>query len=271
MARTRTIRPEFYSDEKLANVDPVVRLLYIGTWTTSDDYGVTKGHPLWLKSQIFPYDNFSEEDMTGWLSELVEIGLLVPFEHRGEHYYHIPKFLKYQKINRPSTTRNPEVPDTLTEDSLSTHDTLTEDSLTKQKQKQKQKYKQKQKQKRASDSSCVSLFDSLIEYYNDRITAVGLTRMRITEFPRAVADVVFSAEDFSLEDFKTAIDGCLGKKFNRADPSRLRPQTIFKDRSTIGSYIEAAKNPEVDDAGNEIDHQKARNLKIVEEVCGGDE
>ena len=46
MARSRVIKPEFWSDEKLARVSREARLLYIGLWSTCDDAGRTKGHRL---------------------------------------------------------------------------------------------------------------------------------------------------------------------------------------------------------------------------------
>jgi len=57
MARIRTIKPEFWDDEKLSLVSRDARLTFIGMWTFSDDYGVVKGASVWLKSKIFPYDN----------------------------------------------------------------------------------------------------------------------------------------------------------------------------------------------------------------------
>jgi hypothetical protein len=46
------IKPEFWSDEKLAALSLQARLIYIGLWNLSDDYGVVKGHPLcWLEAK----------------------------------------------------------------------------------------------------------------------------------------------------------------------------------------------------------------------------
>ena len=42
MARSRILKPEFWSDEKLAQVAREARLAFAGLWTCSDDYGVTK-------------------------------------------------------------------------------------------------------------------------------------------------------------------------------------------------------------------------------------
>jgi hypothetical protein len=111
MARSRIIRPEFFDDEKLATISRDARYLFIGLWKCSDDYGVTKGHKLWIKSQVFPYDNdINENIMEKLLSELESIKVIEPFEANDEHYYNIPKFLNHQKIDHPSKTRNPAKP-----------------------------------------------------------------------------------------------------------------------------------------------------------------
>ena len=111
MARARVIRPEFWSDEKLASVSRESRLTYVGMWGTSDDYGVTKGNPAWLRSQIFPYDDdVTVARMTEWLRELESIRRILPFIDCGEKYYYIPKFIEHQKVDKPSKTRNPAPP-----------------------------------------------------------------------------------------------------------------------------------------------------------------
>ena len=110
MARSRIIKPEFWSDEKLAKLSLQARLLYIGLWNTSDDAGTTQGHPLWLKSQIFPYDQISTTQIRRWLQDLVNLGRILPYTVKGEQYYFIPGFLKHQKIQHPSPAKNPAPP-----------------------------------------------------------------------------------------------------------------------------------------------------------------
>ena len=110
MARSRVIKPEFWSDEKLAMVDLPARLLYIGLWNTCDDTGRSKGHPLWLKSQIFPYDDLPPGQIETWLSDLAGLRRILPYTVNGEQYYFIPGFLKHQKIQHPSPARNPAPP-----------------------------------------------------------------------------------------------------------------------------------------------------------------
>lgn len=54
MARIRTIKPEFWEDEKLAKLPIHARLLFIGTWNFADDNGVLLANPVLMKSHIFP-------------------------------------------------------------------------------------------------------------------------------------------------------------------------------------------------------------------------
>lgn len=132
MARSRMIKPEFWSDEKMATISRDARLTYIGMWNLSDDYGVVKGNPMWLKNNIYPYEEISQEVFRGWLNELMRLKRIVPFEVNSEGFYLIRNFLKHQTINRPSQTRNPTPPDTLTTDSLNAHDILIDETEYKQ-------------------------------------------------------------------------------------------------------------------------------------------
>jgi len=132
MARSRIVRPEFWSDEKMATISRDARLTYIGMWNLSDDYGVVKGNPMWLKNNIYPYEDISQEVFRGWLNELMRLKRIVPFEVNSEGFYLIRNFLKHQTINRPSQTRNPTPPDTLTTDSLNAHDILIDETEYKQ-------------------------------------------------------------------------------------------------------------------------------------------
>jgi hypothetical protein len=130
MARTRMIKPEFWSDEKLAALSLQARLIYIGLWNLSDDYGIVKGHPSWLKNSVLPYDDVSPSQFESWLAELERIRRIIPFISDGEKFYSISNFQKHQTINRPSQTRNPDPPAFILEDSLSAHGALTDETET---------------------------------------------------------------------------------------------------------------------------------------------
>lgn len=104
--RTRTIKPEFWTDEKLAKVSREARLFFAGLWTTADDQGVTHSNPALLKSQIFPYDDLELKEVKAWIDEFIDLGMLIPYEaENGENYLFIRSFPKYQKIDHPAKTQ----------------------------------------------------------------------------------------------------------------------------------------------------------------------
>jgi len=162
MARNRMIKSEFWDDEKLSKVSLQARLIFIGIWTFSDDYGVVKGDVRWLKNHILPYeDSLSTQEFSGWLSELENI-FIFPFQTNNESYYFIKNFQKHQTVNRPSKTKNPDPPDKLTEHSLNTHTPLTDEV--------KYKYKDKYKYKKTSSADADLELKNLTEkLYNKKI------------------------------------------------------------------------------------------------------
>jgi len=134
MARSRMIRPEFFDDEKLSECSVSARLLFISMWVNSDDYGVVKGSPRWLKAQAFPYDEIPISVVEADLTSLQRIQCIIPYTHNGETYFYIRNWDKYQTVNRPSKLRNPKPPadisSRLTEHSVSTHAPLTDETET---------------------------------------------------------------------------------------------------------------------------------------------
>jgi hypothetical protein len=126
MARSRILKPEFWSDEKLATVPREARLTFAGLWTCSDDYGVTKGHPAWLKAQIFPYDvELPLTEFRKWLADLERIGVIVPFTADGESFFYIRNFSDHQRVDRPGKLRNPTCPP----DILARHSRVCRESI----------------------------------------------------------------------------------------------------------------------------------------------
>jgi hypothetical protein len=107
MPRIRTVKPEFWNDEKLGQEPESIMLTYIGIWNFSDDYGVVKANHLWLKNQIYPYkSNLRIDVFSTWLNRLVELEALIPFTYRGESFFCIRTFRKHQKVDHPSKARN---------------------------------------------------------------------------------------------------------------------------------------------------------------------
>lgn len=103
MARIRTIKPDFWTDEKIAELPVESRLIYIATWNYADDIGVLKGSIKLLKSQILPYDyEIGLDTFSKWMDHLIQSRMLIPFEHKNEKYIYIRNFSQHQKIDKPS-------------------------------------------------------------------------------------------------------------------------------------------------------------------------
>ncbi|KVC84633.1 hypothetical protein WI76_07720 [Burkholderia ubonensis] len=127
MARIRTIKPEFWTDEKVAMLSPAARLLFIGTWNYADDGGNLEYSSMRLKMQIFPGDDIDCEPL---IASLIAHGMLIEYSVSGKKYLHIRTFNKHQLINRPSKTRLPAFQCAQhTEDSKSSHGLVSEDSV----------------------------------------------------------------------------------------------------------------------------------------------
>ena len=131
MARIRTIKPEFWEDEKLAKLPVHARLLFIGTWNFADDNGVLLANPILMKSHIFPYEDIGISTISEWIDMLVENGMLIRTTYNGKDYLVIRKFLIHQKINRKSIRINLPLPVVLQviDEYNKTHGVLTEPSL----------------------------------------------------------------------------------------------------------------------------------------------
>ena len=121
MARIRTIKPDFWTDDKLTECSLSARLLFIGTWNFADDAGNLDRSPKQIKARVFPVDNIECEPL---LIELITQGLLTEYSVDGKKYLHIQGFTKHQVINRPSAPTCPEY-----DESLNTQPQLNDYSL----------------------------------------------------------------------------------------------------------------------------------------------
>lgn len=96
MARIRTIKPEFWTSEKIVELSIEARLLFIGMWNFADDHGNMSASSKRMKMQIFPADNV---DIDSCLLEILQGGFISYYEVEGKKYLHINGFTKHQKVN----------------------------------------------------------------------------------------------------------------------------------------------------------------------------
>ncbi|WP_026328412.1 hypothetical protein [Streptomyces sulphureus] len=138
MARIRTLKPEAFASESLAEVSISAERTFFGLLTQCDDHGRFRDQPaviaglLWsLRPGHGPVG--VEDDLT----QLASAGLVCRYEVDGKRYLHVITFRKHQKINRPSGIRHPDCPthaaerppEVLPERSSKDHGGLTESSV----------------------------------------------------------------------------------------------------------------------------------------------
>lgn len=97
MARIRSLKPGFFTNEHLAELPFEARLCFAGLWTLADREGRLEDRPRRIKAALFPYDDVDVNDMLQGLSER---GFIVRYTADGVAYLAIPTFLEHQ---RPKT------------------------------------------------------------------------------------------------------------------------------------------------------------------------
>lgn len=93
MPKIRGIKPEFWTDEKVVEVSPIARLLFIGLWTYACDNGHIEDRPRQIKLRVLPADG---EDVDALLAELHAVGLI----ERALGWITIPTLTEHQKPDK---------------------------------------------------------------------------------------------------------------------------------------------------------------------------
>src|SRR4051812_42493540 len=93
MARARMLKPGFFTNDVLAEVPPLGRILFSGLWCLSDREGRMEDRPRKIKAELLPYD---DADVDALLTELVERGFVIRYEHGGIRYLQVTNFGKHQ-------------------------------------------------------------------------------------------------------------------------------------------------------------------------------
>ncbi len=91
--RARNIKPGFFKNDVLGEVEPLARVLFIGLWCLADRAGRLADRPRKIKAEILPYDDCDVERL---LDALDRQGFIVRYQAAGERYLWIPGFLRHQ-------------------------------------------------------------------------------------------------------------------------------------------------------------------------------
>ena len=93
MARTRQLKPQFFTDDDLGTAEPLARLCFAGLWTLADREGRLLNRPRQIKVQVLPYDDCDIEKI---LDELEARKFIVRYTADGVSIIQIRSFKKNQ-------------------------------------------------------------------------------------------------------------------------------------------------------------------------------
>ena len=108
MARIRSIKPETWTDEKMVEMSPLARLLFIGLWNFADDEGRMVYSPTRIKLQILPADSV---DISALLGEIRGKSLIVVYAVDGVEYLQVVNFARHQKVDKRTPSKYPAPPE----------------------------------------------------------------------------------------------------------------------------------------------------------------
>lgn len=105
MARIRNLKPDFWLDRKLARkLSRDERMLYMGMWNQSDEWGRLHGDPNVLKGAVFPYDDDLSVEVIGrMLDRLVTVGVVQRYVVDDDPYLFLPNLDRHQRLEPGKT------------------------------------------------------------------------------------------------------------------------------------------------------------------------
>jgi len=97
MPRSRNIKPAFFTNDDLADCDPLARLLFIGLWCIADSEGRLKDKPRQIKVQILPYDDCNTDLL---LINLEQSGFIQRYTVQGQPLIQVVNFTMHQNPHK---------------------------------------------------------------------------------------------------------------------------------------------------------------------------
>jgi hypothetical protein len=91
--RARNLKPGFFKNEELAQINALGRILFEGLWCLADRKGRLEDRPQRIKIEILPYDDCNINDL---LVILNEKKFITRYSVNGNKYIEINAFLKHQ-------------------------------------------------------------------------------------------------------------------------------------------------------------------------------
>ena len=109
MARKRMIDPSIWQSEDFGKLSNLAKIVFIGLFSLADDEGRGRANPMYLKSNLFPYnEDMRSADIEKALLEISSNMSVIFYSCDGSSYYSLLSWDTFQKIDRPSQSKIPE-------------------------------------------------------------------------------------------------------------------------------------------------------------------
>lgn len=95
--RARNIKPGFFRNDVLAELEPLTRILFSGLWCIADREGRLEDRPKRIKADVLPYD---ECDIDAMLDDLASAGFIQRYTVENVEYIAILAFSKHQNPHK---------------------------------------------------------------------------------------------------------------------------------------------------------------------------
>lgn len=86
------MKPKFYESDVVASVGFMERLMLKGLSLMADREGRLEDRPMYIKGQLFRYDDLTAEQIENGLVSLARVGLIQRYEAKGEKYIQVVGF-----------------------------------------------------------------------------------------------------------------------------------------------------------------------------------
>ncbi|HGD3582197.1 TPA: hypothetical protein ACI4GT_002931 [Enterobacter hormaechei] len=127
MARSRNIKPGFFTNDELAECSPYARILFAGLWTIADKEGRLDDRPKKVKALVLPFDNVDCDEL---LQQLHDRKFIQRYHVQDGAYIQITNWKKHQN---PHCKEAPsEIPEYCEADTKQEEEQVKEDESTMQ-------------------------------------------------------------------------------------------------------------------------------------------
>jgi hypothetical protein len=106
MSRIRTLKPEFWTDEKMAPLDDTARLVFLALISMADDGGRLVNSPKAIEAFIWPFHADRSRELRDALATLSRMGRIRSGKtEAGQSVVEIVHWDRHQKIDKPNANK----------------------------------------------------------------------------------------------------------------------------------------------------------------------